>query len=1008
MKSLGLKTTAVFLFFFIAWCRPCPAGSPLCGIKLLNDPVLPGPVKAEFKVRWLKRDVRYFAEFRDPYGRLLLKTAFKYKYPPEINTRQSTFYANSVKGISLNIYAEDKNKDKREFSAALPLPEVIASYDDYRTFIWGEYKNTGIAQKLRQLGVPCGMVYRYHDGRNMCRNDVPYYREYASDHKQDMQLTEYRRNVLKKFQKNRYRLGCVSKDRLNQRPERAIHSPGKNDAAIGELWRKIESNIRASDRLSPKNDRAKEGLRQERVRMLKKIARHHDRLPEKHPGYLLWRKWSWADTQWLNLIQHDLKNVVIKNRRFHPISYSLGDEISSGFFSDPFDFDYSPVMLKGFREWLKKSYGDLARLNRQWGTRYSDWEQVVPFTTDETKILNFPVYKTRFLKLDPGKGGRGRFEIGWDEKHVPGKENFSSWSDFRTFNDMVFSHALAGLHDTVSKHDPGIPAGVLGGQAPSAFGGWDYWKIMNAVTWLEAYDIGQSKEIIRSFNTALDKPVPVVRTLFSGGNTAKWALWYYLLHGDSGTIIWNLFQGDQAYLTPEHEPTPRALDLAETFKQLGTGVGKLFVTSEPVKNTIAVYQSQRSVQAHWMLDSETDGSTWIRRFGSWEAGHSSIHLSNTAWGKLLEDCGLQYNYLPSELIASDYLLKAGYKVLIMPKTIAMGSQETQAVKRFVKNGGLVIADTMTATMDGRCRRLGSGQLDDMFGISRPDMGIREGYCAGEPESGHWHHGSPETEAISCVNSGKNAHCVSKTGKGASIYMGRSLIPYLDARRLGQKDLIKNYRQFLIDTLNRHYKKTDPGKRLSDTHPAFIEKFEHKYGACRIISFIYNPVLNQSTDGSVRPIDFPSEIKPFRIDFDTRAHVYDLLNKKYLGNISWYKARMSPEKPLILCLVPDKPGEITTWAKVEKTKENVCCVSVSGQINSVEKKVDRFLVRLDVLTPDGSIAAGLSRNIDVGKKGFHSRFYLFDNDPDGKWTLKITDVITGKEKFIPFIKSKSKI
>jgi len=58
----------------------------------------------------------------------------------------------------------------------------------------------------------------------------------------------------------------------------------------------------------------------------------------------------------------------------------------------------------------------------------------------------------------------------------------------------------------------------------------------------------------------------------------------------------------------------------------------------------------------------------------------------------------------------------GYRVLLLPQSVAMSAEECRRVAEFVRAGGTVIADNMTATMDEHCRRLPHGQLDGLFGI----------------------------------------------------------------------------------------------------------------------------------------------------------------------------------------------------------------------------------------------------------------------------------------------------
>jgi hypothetical protein len=56
----------------------------------------------------------------------------------------------------------------------------------------------------------------------------------------------------------------------------------------------------------------------------------------------------------------------------------------------------------------------------------------------------------------------------------------------------------------------------------------------------------------------------------------------------------------------------------------------------------------------------------------------------------------------------------------------MSSREVEALRRFVQRGGWLIADSQTALMDGHCKRLPKGQLDDLFGIERKTTHLSSG------------------------------------------------------------------------------------------------------------------------------------------------------------------------------------------------------------------------------------------------------------------------------------------
>jgi hypothetical protein len=96
-----------------------------------------------------------------------------------------------------------------------------------------------------------------------------------------------------------------------------------------------------------------------------------------------------------------MSSIARKHGPHKPLAYDIRDELSVTISANPFDYDFSPQALAGFRSWLRGEYRDLARLNAQWETRFGSWDEVKPFTTDQVK-------NTRLIQESlQGKSGRG-------------------------------------------------------------------------------------------------------------------------------------------------------------------------------------------------------------------------------------------------------------------------------------------------------------------------------------------------------------------------------------------------------------------------------------------------------------------------------------------------------------------------------------------------------------------------------------------------------------------------
>ena len=436
-----------------------------------------------------------------------------------------------------------------------------------------------------------------------------------------------------------------------------------------------------------------------------------------------------------------------------PLLYNLRDELSITSYANPMDYCFGPHTLREFRDWLRGQYGSLEALNAEWETAFASWDDVQPMTTYEVKTRE---------KAALGAG-------------TP--ENYAPWADHRAFMDLTFARTLDSLRGAIHTVDAYTPVGVEGLQMPSAWGGYDLWRMSQAVDWVEPYNIATSREVFRSF---LPEGTPILCTIFgSDFNAIRRQLWWSLLHGDRGTIVWDDV-GDRAVKKDQDGMpfTARGQGLADVLAELRDAAPLIFRlrrTTDP----IAIHYSQASIRAHWMFDSREDGNTWPKRYSSWDATHSRIARVRDSFVRVVEDLGLQYKFVSYEQIANGEL--AHYKVLLLPESVAMSADEARAIGDWVQAGGTVIADNMTATMDEHCRRLPQGQLDALFGIERTGTGWRS-----EPAGGALADGlaafEPDIAAVSgtaAQTSDANVPAIieNPVGDGRAVYLNIAMHDY---------------------------------------------------------------------------------------------------------------------------------------------------------------------------------------------------------------------------------------
>lgn len=106
-----------------------------------------------------------------------------------------------------------------------------------------------------------------------------------------------------------------------------------------------------------------------------------------------------------------------------------------------------------------------------------------------------------------------------------------------------------------------------------------------------------------------------------------------------------------------------------------------------------------------------------------------MFFHHVGWNKLLEDNGVKGRWMSYLELVNGTLGARGVKVLILPRALALGTAERNAVERWVEAGGTVIADSLTGMYDDKLRRrsiaAGGGWWDSFLGITRADYSYVE-------------------------------------------------------------------------------------------------------------------------------------------------------------------------------------------------------------------------------------------------------------------------------------------
>lgn len=716
----------------------------------------------------------------------------------------------------------------------------------------------------------------------------------------------------------------------------------------------------------------------QRRAMLGEQSMAHDTEGQK----ILWRAQCLNRPDTRQNVRDRLEYLVNLRKAYRPVYYSIGDEPGMSDQAAPFDFCYCPFCLEKMRVWLEKKYGTLAALNAQWGTDFKNWDDVVPLTTDDT------MREVKRTGLDN--------VAAW---------NFSSWCDMRAFGDDT----VAGMYDyarrVIHELDDFAIAGIEGAQLPTTFGGWDYAKLMRSMDLIEHYNYGQNDEVIRSLNPRMKKLV----SYFGGSPRVRHKMWYQLIHGDVGQIHYDV---DLRYVDPIKKTLSRdGLETAPTLREIKGGIARQLARMARVPETIGIHYSHPSLNVLWMIEALPEGENWIDRNTDEEdnpAVRRSVVLRD-AWCKAIEDLQLQYRFVAYDDLETADLAARGYRVFILPQSVAMTAGECGALRRFVEAGGVLIADARPAIFDGNGKCLGAGQLDDLFGVTRKDLAFSEenapvvlsaaakdlGLAPGQLALKGLEQGlraDPKSGAAALAKAGEaDGLILRKVGRGVTLYLNLGLYPYSEGRYDVGQPLEGHVKDLMTAALRLAgvERQVTVANRAGRLLPG-AEVTCFKNGPVDLITAVTNGAalyggVGQKLEGRSFQYD-PKETAT--ITLVSAGHLYNERTGDYLGETDTVTLPWKAEEPIILARLPYRVKGLSAKAAVRKGR-----VEYGVRIDATDTPGEH-VVRVDVYGPDGRWYPHYSKN-GVAEEGLCTGgFRLALNDQKGAWRLAARDAVTG--------------
>lgn len=541
------------------------------------------------------------------------------------------------------------------------------------------------------------------------------------------------------------------------------------------------------------------------------------------------------------LIKQNLENVKRSPQR---AAYALDDEASWGHFVHPTMWQVTDDPA-AYPKWLNEVYGPGNAPRREKWFSYEDIRTKLPT---------------------------------WSIAEFDASPLMDQW----TFNDSLWCNMIGELVAYSNSIDPDTPCGLVGGQMPSPFGGYDYAKLMRKVQFIESYNLGSSQAIIRSLNRS--NAIPTVTTHFHKSvDDSVWQTWYYLAHGNRGFIGWveNWFEGKK--------PQPWHEKVAPTFREAAQKIGPLMKGAQWEHDGIAIYYSHASIQLGWILDAQAHGKTWVNRNN--DERLSSAAMVRHAWENMLHDSGLQYNFLSYVDVVQNGIPDE-YRVLILPATLCLSDAEAEQIKAFCKRGGTVIADYMPGLWDQHGKgRSNGGAIDEIFG-TRQNSNLRMSDVFGKKlwvevdQDVNYSWSSYEeflTRENTCVRDSSGFHIAvldaplavsNRYGDGTGVLMNLSPQWY-NAHRVAGFESAKKRQRFM-----QHIEAAGVKPRVqlvdADERTHGVEVIYWRLASGRKLCFVcLNPEIAGNSEGGGNAVSLKSDRIPIHLRFNTpMRHVLD--------------------------------------------------------------------------------------------------------------------------------------
>ena len=637
---------------------------------------------------------------------------------------------------------------------------------------------------------------------------------------------------------------------------------------------------------------------------------------------------------------------------------------------------------------LRDAYPTIEHANRHLGLELKDWKDVTPEVMRVVKPAKSPEYVNYLFWLRAKYKTVEALNKAWDaevkdffaippaladELQLAGK--FGASIDRQTFLEQCFINQGKAIAKGVKSVDPTIGFGFGASTLGNTFA--DAIQQLNSVC---PYAGTEQIELCRGVPHVFNGECMGVY----GGKkvqrpTRERTVWHGLLAGCNFSWYWHgsyMIEGDGS-VNPN-----RAGYMFNTYREVTRGPAALLRRSTFDNCGVRVLVNHASGR---MAPIVKDMSTHDQARGAFEL--------------IANDLGYRWDCISTEAVEKGALRREGVKVLLMGYAQIVSPAEAAAIREFVKNGGVVIADARVATHDASAHALEKPLLDDVFGISHTQAGALVKRCdlqvSGlQPSTSNLQPSTFKGVLVDASIRAKGAKALAKAdsaeaffvndfGKGKAVLMNVNLAAYAFLRDRGElggvRDAIASL--FSLGAGPARFTTVSADGRAV----AGVEYTRYVRGAMEIVG------VEKLGLGCEK---FPM---PVKVKIGAKKHVYDVRKGTYVGETDAIPMTFTGLDVALYSMLPYAVKGVSVDAPASVTRGEVLAIRAAVDAGGA-KGLATHVLRVELIPPSGVSPerfAPVQFQLKDAKDGkLETAIQTAFNDETGNWTLIVTDVATG--------------